>query len=192
MGGGGTPSGNAAVLTILPSHVGDHREWSYAVILKVTRVGIRRTLIWAKTSISQGNGWEETNREEPEINCMSVHPVPCPLHPPPASPPSSNSTRLPLRGWKKGERPLKRDLYLSQQINQTLLACTRTARTCPSSAVCRHGLCSKSDADGGNAGNRLPHPSTRHCFWKLQKDTVANRIRTCSAIEEEKGQMSDV
>lgn len=121
---------------------------------------------------------------------MAIYPVSCPL-PTPSIYCLLKYHPFAQRGWRKRERPMKTDLYLSQQINQTL-SCTGTARTCPISTVHRLWLCYKGDADGGTAGNHLPVPRAKHYFGKLQKDTVANRIRTWSAIEEEKGQMSDV
>lgn len=85
---------------------------------------------------------------------------------------------------------MKTDLYLSQQI--TRLQHALELHALAPAQLFRLWLCYKSAADGGTTGNHLLDPHAKHYFGKLQKDTVADRIRTWSAIEEEKGQMSDV
>lgn len=50
---------------------------------------------------------------------MISYSFPCPL-PTPGISSFLEYHQFSLQGWKKGERPLKRDLYLSQQIKQPL------------------------------------------------------------------------
>lgn len=125
-------------------------------------------------------------RRESELNYMPIYPVSCPL-PTPSIFSFLQHQHFPSVGLEK-ERPATKPRFISKPANKTgSLASTGIARNGPSLSIC----CLKSDADEGNAGDHLPCPSTQHYFCKLQKDTVANRIRTWSAIEEEKGQMND-
>lgn len=90
------------------------------VILEIMDTGIRRKdHICARTPLTTATGSRRIAGKNQRWITWPFTWFPG-LCPPPAFPSSSNIISLPLQGWKKRERPMKTDLYLSQQINQTL------------------------------------------------------------------------